>query len=263
MSDRADSDRHERCKAMFLSALEQPAEQREQWLQAACGGDEALRQRVVRLLGAHGGETAEAFDVGLTSSSDAKLTVSATLIHVGNAGEQIARYKLLQLLGEGGFGIVWMAEQQQPVRRRVAVKIIKGGMDTREVIARFEAERQALALMDHPNIARVFDAGETEDGRPFVVMELVRGTPITSYCDDPALSVEARLQLFSTVCQAVQHAHQKGIIHRDLKPSNILVSQSDGAPVAKIIDFGIAKAIEARLTDQTLLTRLHAFVGTP
>ncbi len=172
-------------------------------------------------------------------------------------------YKLLEKIGEGGFGIVWLAEQQAPVRRRVAVKILKGGMDTREVIARFETERQALALMEHPNIARVFDAGETDDGRPFVVMELVRGVPITSYCDDQRLPAEARLQLFTAVCQAVQHAHQKGIIHRDLKPSNILVALPDGTPVPKIIDFGIAKAIAPRLTDQTLFTRFHAFLGTP
>ncbi len=178
-------------------------------------------------------------------------------------GSQVGHYKLLQKIGEGGFGVVWMAEQQQPIRRRVAVKIIKIGMDTDEVIARFEAERQALALMEHPNIARVFDAGTTKGGRPFFVMELVRGVAITRYCDENRLSAEARLRLFITVCQAVQHAHQKGVIHRDLKPSNVLVTLHDGVPVPKIIDFGIAKATSAHLTDKTLFTQFHAFIGTP
>jgi serine/threonine protein kinase/tetratricopeptide (TPR) repeat protein len=176
---------------------------------------------------------------------------------------RIGPYKLLQRIGEGGFGIVWMAEQEIPMRRRVAVKVIKSGMDTREVIARFETERQALAMMDHPNIARVFDAGETTTGRPYFVMELVRGIPITKYCDENSLSTEARLRLFAAVCNGVQHAHQKGVIHRDLKPSNILVTLHDGVPFPKIIDFGIAKATEARLTDKTLFTQFHAFLGTP
>jgi serine/threonine protein kinase/WD40 repeat protein len=180
-----------------------------------------------------------------------------------NSGNWIGQYKLLQKLGEGGFGVVWMAEQQQPIRRRVAVKIIKVGMDTDEVITRFEAERQALALMEHPNIARVIDAGATATGRPFFVMELVRGVAITRYCDENKLSAEARLRLFVAVCQAVQHAHQKGVIHRDLKPSNILVTLHDGVPVPKIIDFGIAKATSAHLTDKTLFTQFHAFIGTP
>ena len=195
------------------------------------------------------GERVRALELALTPAEDSPTVIGS--------------YQLLEKIGEGGFGVVWMAEQQQPVRRRVAIKIIKGSMSTREVIGRFETERQALALMDHPNIARVFDAGETEDERPFVVMELVRGVPITSYCDDQCLPAEARLQLFITVCRAVQHAHQKGIIHRDLKPSNLLVSMHDGVPMPKIIDFGIAKAIEARLTDKTLFTRAYAFVGTP
>ena len=178
-------------------------------------------------------------------------------------GTRVGPYRLLEKIGEGGFGTVWMADQLEPIRRRVAVKIIKLGMDTQEVIARFEAERQALALMDHPNIARVFDAGATDSGRPFFVMELVRGVPITRYCDDSRLPAEARLRLFIPVCQAVQHAHQKGVIHRDLKPSNILVTLHDGVPVPKIIDFGIAKATSARLTDKTLFTQFHAFIGTP
>ncbi|MEO7413886.1 MAG: protein kinase, partial [Opitutaceae bacterium] len=179
------------------------------------------------------------------------------------SGIWIGRYKLLQKLGEGGFGVVWMAEQHEPIRRRVAVKIIKTGMDTEEVIARFEAERQALALMEHPNIASVFDAGATSSGRPFFVMELVRGVAMTRYCDENRLSPEARLRLFVAVCHAVQHAHQKGVIHRDLKPSNILVTLHDGVPVPKIIDFGIAKATSTRLTERTLFTQFHVFIGTP
>jgi serine/threonine protein kinase len=178
-------------------------------------------------------------------------------------GDRIGRYKLLQKIGEGGCGVVYVAEQEEPVRRRVALKVIKPGMDTRQVIARFEAERQALALMDHPNIAKVYDGGTTETGRPFFVMELVRGVRITEYCDENNLSTAQRLDLFTQVCHAVQHAHQKGIIHRDLKPSNILVTINDGVHVPKVIDFGIAKATEQRLTDKTLFTEFHQFIGTP
>jgi WD40 repeat protein/serine/threonine protein kinase/tetratricopeptide (TPR) repeat protein len=178
-------------------------------------------------------------------------------------GSQIGPYKLLQQIGEGGCGIVYMAEQQKPVRRRVALKVIKLGMDTKSVIARFEAERQALAMMDHPNIAKVLDAGATETGRPYFVMELVRGIKITDYCDQNNLSTKERLDLFIKVCQAIQHAHQKGIIHRDIKPSNILVTMSDGVPVPKVIDFGIAKATHGKLTDQTLFTAFEQFIGTP
>jgi eukaryotic-like serine/threonine-protein kinase len=181
----------------------------------------------------------------------------------GDANQRVGSYRLLEPIGEGGFGVVWMAEQQAPVKRRVALKIVKGGMESREVIARFEAERQALALMDHPNIARVFDAGETEAGRPYFAMELVRGVPITTYCDHQKVPTAERLRLFIDICHAVQHAHQKGIIHRDLKPSNILVTTHDGRPVPKVIDFGIAKATEAKLTDGTLFTRFHSFLGTP
>ena len=179
------------------------------------------------------------------------------------AGDHINRYKLLQEIGEGGCGTVYMAEQEQPVRRRVALKVIKLGMDTKQVIARFEAERQALALMDHPNIAKVLDAGATDTGRPFFVMELVRGVPITEYCDQNNLSTLQRLDLFTPVCKAIQHAHQKGIIHRDIKPSNILVTLHDGVPVPKVIDFGIAKAIDQPLTEKTLFTRFEQFMGTP
>ena len=180
------------------------------------------------------------------------------------AGDRIGRYKILQQIGEGGCGIVYMAEQEEPVRRRVALKVIKLGMDTKSVIGRFEVERQALALMDHPNIAKVLDAGSTENGRPFFVMELVRGVRITDYCDEAKLSTRERLDLFIQVCHAVQHAHQKGIIHRDLKPSNILVTINDGVPVPKIIDFGIAKATtDQPLTDKTVFTAYEQFIGTP
>src|SRR6185436_5999178 len=178
-------------------------------------------------------------------------------------GDKIGRYKLMEQLGEGGMGIVFVAEQKEPVRRTVALKVIKPGMDTRQVVARFEAERQALAMMNHPNIAKVLDAGATEVGRPYFVMELVRGIRITDYCDQANLSTKERLDLFIKVCQAIQHAHQKGIIHRDIKPSNILVTLHDGVPVPKVIDFGIAKATEGRLTDATVYTQLHQFIGTP
>jgi serine/threonine protein kinase len=179
-------------------------------------------------------------------------------------GDHIGRYKLLQRIGEGGCGAVYMAEQEEPIRRRVALKIIKLGMDTRQVIARFEAERQALALMDHPNIAKVLDAGATSTGRPYFVMELVRGIKITEYCDQNNLTAPERLELFIQVCLAIQHAHQKGIIHRDIKPSNVMVTLHDGTPVPKVIDFGVAKAInQQRLTDKTVFTAFEQFIGTP
>ncbi len=180
-------------------------------------------------------------------------------------GDRIGRYKLLQQIGEGGCGVVYMAEQEEPVRRRVALKIIKLGLDTKSVIARFEAERQALALMDHPNIAKVFDAGATKSGRPYFVMQLIRGDKITDYCDQHSLSTEERLKLFIQVCQAIQHAHQKGIIHRDIKPSNILVTTTlQGVAMPVVIDFGIAKATtDQRLTDKTLFTAFEMLIGTP
>ena len=178
-------------------------------------------------------------------------------------GDRVGRYKLLEKIGEGGFGVVYVAEQREPVKRKVALKIIKLGMDTRQVVARFEAERQALALMDHPNIAKVLDAGATETGRPYFVMELVRGIKLTDYCDQNNLATSDRLDLFIKVCQAIQHAHQKGIIHRDIKPSNLLVTLHDGVPVPKVIDFGIAKATQGELTEKTLHTQLNQFIGTP
>jgi serine/threonine protein kinase/Leucine-rich repeat (LRR) protein len=248
---------------IFLAALPLATqEERVAFLNGACMGDAALRQRVDTLLQAH--EQAGTFlDPAVTVKSSSATDHQVVEPLTEKAGDHINRYKLLQEIGEGGCGTVYMAEQEQPVRRRVALKVIKLGMDTKQVIARFEAERQALALMDHPNIAKVFDAGATETGRPFFVMELVRGVPITEYCDMNNLSTVQRLDLFTPVCKAIQHAHQKGIIHRDIKPSNILVTLHDGVPVPKVIDFGIAKAIDQPLTEKTLFTRFEQFMGTP
>jgi serine/threonine protein kinase/DNA-binding beta-propeller fold protein YncE len=231
---------------------------REAYLTGACGADTALRSRVSDLLAAY-----DAGDFLEYPATD--LAAMALLPPIGEQpGDVIGPYKLLEQIGEGGMGLVFMAEQTQPLRRRVALKIIKPGLDTRAVIARFEAERQALALMDHPNIARVFDAGATESGRPYFVMELVRGQPITDYCRERSLSLGERLGLIMSVCDAVQHAHQKGVIHRDLKPTNIIVSQADTAPVPKVIDFGVAKATASQmLTDKTLFTAFSQLIGTP
>ncbi|MEO5803383.1 MAG: WD40 repeat domain-containing serine/threonine-protein kinase [Verrucomicrobiota bacterium] len=203
---------------------------------------------------------------GTTEAGDSPqetILITPTVPSGEKPGDRIGRYKLLQAIGEGGMGSVWMAEQEEPVRRRVALKVIKLGMDTKQVIGRFEAERQALAMMDHPNIAKVFDAGATDNGRPFFVMELVRGIPITRYCDENKLGTRERLELFIQVCEAIQHAHQKGIIHRDIKPSNIMVTNRDGTPVIKVIDFGIAKATDQKLTDKTVFTAFEQFIGTP
>jgi serine/threonine protein kinase/tetratricopeptide (TPR) repeat protein len=242
-------------RSIFMAALEKdnPAE-RAVYLDQACAGDPILRQRIERLLKAH--EQAESF-----LERPAHMPANVPAIAEG-PGTLIGPYKLLQQIGEGGMGVVYMAEQQEPVRRKVALKIIKPGMDSAQVIARFEAERQALAFMDHPNIARIFDAGTTASGRPYFVMELVHGIPITRFCDDNRLTPYERLALFIPVCQAVQHAHQKGIIHRDVKPSNVMVCLYDGRPVPKIIDFGVAKAIEQRLTERTLFTHYGSIVGT-
>ncbi|PYM15993.1 MAG: serine/threonine protein kinase [Verrucomicrobia bacterium] len=250
-------------EALFTLAVEKPAAERAAFLDRECSGDVELRQRIEALLGAH--DKAEEFLNEPPAAVSAKTFVITTgMVPVTEkAGDRIGRYKLLQQIGEGGCGVVYMAEQEEPVRRRVALKVIKLGMDTKSVIARFEAERQALALMDHPNIARVLDAGATETGRPYFVMELVRGIKITEYCDQNKLSTDERLKLFTQVCHAIQHAHQKGIIHRDIKPSNILVTLHDGVPVPKVIDFGIAKATQGRLTDQTLFTAFEQFIGTP
>jgi len=255
------SESSERDERVFFDALAVPLEERPRFLDDACQGDVGLRERVEALLRAE--EAAGGFMATMPVAASGDRSPAMPGESVEKAGTMIGRYKLLQKLGEGGCGVVWMAEQEHPVRRRVALKIIKLGMDTREVIARFEAERQALAMMDHPNIAKILDAGATEAGRPFFVMELVRGTKITEYCDKNNLSTAQRLELFSQVCNAIQHAHQKGIIHRDLKPSNILVTHHDGLPVPKVIDFGIAKATQGKLTNLTLFTAFEQFIGTP
>ena len=239
---------------IFSEALDLPAAQRDAFLDRACAGDTAQRARIVALLAGH------AAAAGFLEQS---LVEPPAALPEERPGDVIGRYTLIKKIGEGGCGVVYLAEQKEPVRRRVALKVIKLGMDTRAVITRFEAERQALAMMDHPDIARVFDAGATESGRPFFVMEFVDGVPITKFCDEQSLSMTARLQLFARVCLALQHAHQKGIIHRDLKPSNILVALHDGVPAPKVIDFGIAKATQGRLTEATLLTGLEQFIGTP
>src|SRR5581483_6452004 len=252
----------QREEAIFQAALQfSSPEQRVAYLQGACGDDVQLRERIGALLKSH--EEAGDFLEGAPSATGVKKTIVLSLPLTEKEGDRIGRYKLLQQIGEGGCGVVYMAEQEEPVRRRVALKVIKLGMDTKSVIARFEAERQALALMDHPNIAKVLDAGATETGRPYFVMELVRGVKITEYCDQNKLSTDERLKLFIQVCHAIQHDHQKGIIHRDIKPSNILVTLHDGVPVPKVIDFGIAKATQGRLTDQTLFTAFEQFIGTP
>jgi len=265
-------------EAIFAAArqLTSPAARRA-FLDQACAEDAELRARVEALLDAE--TDAEKFFSEIApfaasarpeskspetqaGFSEAGLRAEAS-VPVEGPGSRIDRYKLLQKIGEGGCGVVYMAEQDKPVHRRVAFKIIKLGMDTKSVIARFDAERQALAMMDHPNIARVLDAGATETGRPYFVMELVRGVKITDYCDQNHLDTRQRLDLFIQVCHAIQHAHQKGVIHRDIKPSNILVTLHDGLPVPKVIDFGIAKAIEGKLTDQTLFTAYEQVIGTP
>jgi serine/threonine protein kinase/WD40 repeat protein len=247
---------------IFVACLSRPSGEREAYLDQACAGDAALRKRVEELLRSH--SLAKSFLEEPPASASPGQTIKLDLPPSEREGDRIGRYKLLQQIGEGGCGVVYMAEQEQPVKRRVALKVIKLGMDTRNIIARFEAERQALALMDHPNIAKVLDAGATETGRPYFVMELVRGIKFTEYCDQNHLDTRTRLGLFIQICQAIQHAHQKGIIHRDIKPSNILVTMHDGVPVPKVIDFGIAKATtDQRLTDKTLFTAYEQFIGTP
>jgi serine/threonine protein kinase len=240
---------------MLQAALEIPSTQeRAAYLGEACGGDPALREEVESLIAAH--LAAESFMEPLADPLWRE-------VRSEQEGDTIGRYKLLQQIGEGGFGTVYLAEQSDPVKRQVALKVIKPGMDSKEIIARFEAERQALALMNHPHIAKVYDAGTTGGGRPYFVMELVDGVPITKYCAKSNLAAKERLELFTEVCAAVQHAHQKGIIHRDLKPSNILVSPHDGKPVVKVIDFGIAKAIGMELTEKTVFTQFGRMIGTP
>jgi non-specific serine/threonine protein kinase/serine/threonine-protein kinase len=237
------NDRHRQAKEVFLAACDLQPEQRSAYLDKVCAGNDDLRREVEALLD---------FDRSTTDPSEGQ-----------RPPERIGSFHLLQKLGEGGMGEVWEAEQERPVRRRVAFKVIKWGMDTKEVLARFESERQALALMNHPNIAKAYEAGSTDEGRPFFAMEYVRGVPLTEYCDAQKLSTQERLTLFTQVCEGVQHAHQKGVIHRDIKPSNILVAVEDGRPVPKIIDFGVAKATSQRLTERTLFTELGQWIGTP
>jgi eukaryotic-like serine/threonine-protein kinase len=226
---------------------------RRAYLEQACHDDADLSARVAALLRAHD-------DGGGFLLSPAVPLGSNGLNE--SPGAQIGPYKLVEQIGEGGFGVVYLAEQKEPIRRAVALKMLKAGMDTRQVVARFEAERQALAMMEHPNIARVFDAGTTPAGRPYFVMELVKGVPITRYCDEQQLPTRQRLELFAAICRAVQHAHQKGVIHRDLKPTNVLVAAYDGLHVPKVIDFGVAKALGERLTERTLITSFGGIIGT-
>ena len=235
-------------KAIFLRAIESyPAHEWDAFLEGACLDNAELLERVRSLLKSHDAndEFFDRYDVA------------------ERPGTEIGPYKLLQQIGDGGFGVVYMAEQLRPMRRKVAIKVIKPGMDTKEVIARFEAERQALATMDHPNIAKIFDGGTTERGRPYFVMELVHGVPITQFCDENGLQPEQRIEIFTQVCEAIHHAHNHGIIHRDIKPSNVMVTSKDGKPVPKVIDFGVAKAIEQPLTPKTMFTAYGQMIGTP
>jgi serine/threonine protein kinase/tetratricopeptide (TPR) repeat protein len=247
-----------RVKSIFLAAIdEHPPGQWPAFLDRACAGDLPLRAEVERLLRAQ---------VAMGSFHEAPGAAEPATVDewvAEAAGTSVGPYKLLRQIGEGGFGIVFRAVQQEPIRREVALKVLKPGMDTRQILARFEAERHALALMDHPHIARALDAGATDSGRPYFVMELVRGVPITEFCDQNQLAPAARLRLFLDVCRAIQHAHHKGVIHRDIKPTNVLVTPHDSVPVVKVIDFGVAKAIEQRLTERTLLTAHGQMIGTP
>jgi serine/threonine-protein kinase len=240
---------------LFLQALERslPGD-REAFLRSACGVDTPLRREVDCLLKAHA-SSASLLEHGVIARTTVPLSEQP--------GALVGPYKLLEQIGEGGMGLVYMAEQQQPMRRLVALKLVKPGMDSKQVIARFEAERQALAMMDHPSIAKVHDAGTTEAGRPYFVMELVRGIPLNEFCDQKHLTVRERLELFVGICQPVQHAHQKGSIHRDLKPTNVLITMADAVPIPKVIDFGVAKALGQSLTDHTLHTGYSQLVGTP
>jgi eukaryotic-like serine/threonine-protein kinase len=254
-------ERWKKIEELYKAAMAQPAEKRADILESACPDDPELRAEVESLLEAAGDASSFLEGSPLAGATDPGTTHAMFPDEI--AGAVIGRYHLLQKIGEGGMGEVWLAEQKEPVRRRVALKLVKAGMNSREVIARFESERQALALMDHPAIAKVFDAGSTPEGAPYFVMEYVAGVPITNYCDNHRLSTRERLDLFMRVCEGVQHAHQKAIIHRDLKPSNILVINVDGRAAPKIIDFGVAKALTQKLTADTMFTRVGALLGTP
>jgi serine/threonine protein kinase/ATP-dependent protease HslVU (ClpYQ) peptidase subunit len=254
----------QQARDIFLEAVDLDApEQRASYLEAACAGDPELRHRVEALLAAHGRPESLLDRAAVEARPTIAYANGDAAPHAEGPGTAIGPYTLLERIGEGGMGVVYRAEQAEPVRREVALKLIKPGMDTEQVLARFAAERQALEVMEHPNIARVLDAGATPAGRPYFVMELVRGVPITAHCDGARLTPRQRLELFKEVCAAVQHAHQKGIIHRDLKPSNVLVAEVDGKPVPKVIDFGVAKAIDQQRAERTLFTQHGAIVGTP
>ena len=243
-------------REIFEAVVEKPAVEQEKLLESLCGTDLVMQNRVRALLAAHG--KAEGY---LSEPAEVSVTIGYEQPNE-TAGDMIGPFRLLQKLGEGGMGTVWVAEQEHPVKRRVALKLVKAGMDSVQVIRRFEAERQALALMDHTNIAKVLDAGTAASGRPYFVMELVKGVPITKYCDEVHASIKNRLELYIQVCSAVQHAHQKGIIHRDIKPSNILIAMQDGKPVPKVIDFGVAKALHSKLADKTMYTEIGQIIGT-
>src|SRR5215831_7887927 len=254
-----------RAKTLFLAASElaDPAE-RAAYLDRECGGDVELRARVEALLRANDAAPLPPAPGATVDSAPGQPETADHGDPTARVGAILAgKYKLIEEIGEGGMGSVYLAQQTEPVKRAVAVKVIKAGMDSKAVLVRFEAERQALALMDHPNIAKVLDAGTTDGGRPFFVMELVKGVKITQFCDERKLTPRQRLELFVPVCQAIQHAHQKGVIHRDIKPSNVLVALYDDRPVPKVIDFGVAKATGPSLTERTLLTGFGAVVGTP
>jgi serine/threonine protein kinase len=242
-------------KDIFDKALECfDSKAREECLTEECGSNIELRNRVDDMLERYEGTAEFVFDGEEFHEQTA---------HDIEIGSKIGPYRIMEQIGRGGMGVVYVADQQTPVRRRVALKVIKPGMDSREILHRFQAERQALALMEHPNIARVLDAGETHTGRPYFVMELVRGVPITQYCDEKTMSSRDRLVLFQSVCSAVQHAHQKGIIHRDIKPGNVLVTAHDDKAVVKVIDFGVAKAINQTLTEGTIYTKITQIIGNP
>lgn len=251
---------HERLRDLFARCLDLPVDAREAFLAEACRGDEPLLRRVSAMLAGADDERFLSEPTGQLPNAAPAQPDSAEVAE--GPGARIGPYKLLQQIGEGGFGVVFLAEQTEPVQRRVALKVLKLGMDTRQVVARFEQERQALAMMDHPNIARALDAGATASGRPYFVMDLVKGQPIVAYCDQNRLPIAERLELFAQVCAAVQHAHGKGVIHRDLKPGNVLVATVDGRPLAKVIDFGIAKATSQKLTEKTLFTEHQQVIGT-
>lgn len=250
-------------KTIFLNALEEPTEEsRQLYLRSACGTDPKLRASVEALLAAHL-KSANLLDTPLIRESIKQSAMDATPSEINDIGRVIGPYRIMEQIGEGGFGLVFVARQEQPVRRDVALKIIKPGTGSKEILARFDAERQAVAMMNHPHIAQIFDAGVTDDARPYFVMELVRGVPMTDFCDQHPLTQNQKLELFVDVCSATHHAHQKGVIHRDLKPSNVLVTLHDHKPVVKVIDFGVAKAVGQNLTDQTVYTRFFSMIGTP